>query len=197
MTYDKKTQNWYSIVSSSPKIWQGDLLDGFRVPSIKSIKKKGNKTVCNYTFFEMDAVVISQSCDLVTKAQDGDQVVLCPRHFLANAYQNQNDLKGDWSKLIKNQVVDKLLLNKFDNNKELGFGYSFVNLSKIYVAPYNYVSEFANSLKNRVRMESPYRERLSQAFAGKYMRVGLPIDITRDVPNIEFNPVSTYGQEIS
>lgn len=120
--------------------------------------------------------------------------MVCERYFLADVFQSKSQLKQEWPDLVKDRVVDKLLLDKFDDSDN-GFDYSFVDFSKIYVVPYQYVVDFVGEVDKRVRMKSPYRERLSQSFSRKFMRVGLPVDIARDIPDIEFKSVTTYGQE--
>lgn len=193
MKTDEKDQ-WYSIAENDTQIWQGDFLDNFLVPFPNDVDVSQEQPRCSYQLIPMDAVIVSQSCDLTSKVQEDDQVVLCERHFLADVFQSKTQLKKEWPDLVKDRVVDKLLLDKFDNS-ELGFDYSFVDFSKIYVVPYDYVASFISGMQKRVKMKSPYRERLSQAFARKFMRVGLPVDIARDIPEIEFKAVTAYGQE--
>jgi len=187
-------EEWYIVAKNDPVILQGDLLDDFLAPFPKSIDISKKEPECSYEMIKMDAVVISQSCDTATKADDDDQIVVCQRHFLADVFKSKSKLKEAWPNLVKDRVINKLLINNFDHD-ELGFDYSFIDFSKIFVVPHSYASEFASKKTKRIRMNSPYRERLSQAFSRKFMRVGLPINILESVPNIEFTPITTFDQE--
>ncbi len=43
--------------------------------------------------------------------------------------------------------------------------------------PYGYLASYASRLQNRWRLQSPFLEHFSQAFARFFMRVGLPAAI--------------------
>ena len=57
--------------------------------------------------------------------------------------------------------------------------YSVVDFHRIYTRPKDFIRDVASATDRRVRVLSPYREHLSQAFARYFMRVGLPVDIDR------------------
>jgi hypothetical protein len=48
--------------------------------------------------------------------------------------------------------------------------------TQCYLLRKDYVSAFAESAGDRIRMKSPYREQLSPAFGRCFVRVGLPHD---------------------
>lgn len=56
---------------------------------------------------------------------------------------------------------------------------SIISFREIWSLPLSLVGAYANKLGRRLRMQSPYREHLAQAFARYFMRVGLPTDIPR------------------
>ena len=68
------------------------------------------------------------------------------------------------------------LLNKCelpDTKRE----FRVVDFRYTYTLPLEFCKEFAARIPSRIRLLSPYREKLSQAFARFFMRVGLPTDI--------------------
>jgi hypothetical protein len=67
------------------------------------------------------------------------------------------------------------LLNKENN---LGINdYLVVDFRNVYGIHINNLKIIAKNLGDRVRLNPPYREHLSQAFARYFMRVGLPQDL--------------------
>jgi len=52
-----------------------------------------------------------------------------------------------------------------------------VDCGKVFCLPLPFIQELAVRQSPRLRLRSPYREHLSQAFARFFMRVGLPQDI--------------------
>lgn len=52
-----------------------------------------------------------------------------------------------------------------------------VDFRSVYTVPYDFLIGFAADQGKRVRLLSPYREKLSQAFGNFFSRVGLPTDI--------------------
>jgi hypothetical protein len=68
------------------------------------------------------------------------------------------------------------LLNKCDMLNESN-DYLVVDFRSVFSVPYSFLKEFSKKQTTRIRLMSPYREHLSQAFARFFMRVGLPTDI--------------------
>ncbi len=54
------------------------------------------------------------------------------------------------------------------------FERQIIDFRTIYTLPKDFVLAFSGKLGKRVRLLSPYKEHLSQAFARYFMRVGLP-----------------------
>lgn len=51
-----------------------------------------------------------------------------------------------------------------------------VDFHRLFTLPKVFVTHFAVDAGKRLRLRSPYREHLAQAFARYFMRVGLPHD---------------------
>src|SRR5262249_44474717 len=77
-------------------------------------------------------------------------------------------------KLIDGSIPGLSLLHKHDGPPSLEW--SVVNFHRLYTLPKTFLQQYAQSLGPRLRLRSPYREQLAQAFARYFMRVGLPHD---------------------
>lgn len=175
---------WYEVVQGNG-IEQGDFLNDFPIliqpdtfPTSKNelqLLESGDMTIDNVSVDLVDVVVMTQSCDF-NKMDDLSLVTLCPRFEYRRRYG-----KDRWKPLIEGRVVGAHLLNKCDIGGH-EFDYQVVDLTRLFSVRYNYVRKFASETGQRVRLLPPYREHLSQSFARRYMRVGLPIDLPRDYP---------------
>lgn len=76
--------------------------------------------------------------------------------------------------LIAGNIPGLSLLHKRDGLPMLGW--SVVDFHRTFVLPKAVVAAVALSAGLRLRLRSPYREYLAQAFARYFMRVGLPLD---------------------
>jgi hypothetical protein len=76
--------------------------------------------------------------------------------------------------LIEGNATGLSLLHKKDGQP--GILWSVVDFRRLFTLPKSFLSEFAASSGPRLRLRSPYREHLAQAFARYFMRVGLPHD---------------------
>lgn len=127
----------------------------------------------------LDLVVMTQSCDL---ENDKVQEVLLAR--LVSWANLVRDEAGKGNSIVKGSKFRKALiegafpslslLHKRDNTPALNW--SVVDFHWLYTLPKTFLSGFAASLGPRLRLCSPYREHLAQAFARYFMRVGLPHD---------------------
>jgi hypothetical protein len=52
-----------------------------------------------------------------------------------------------------------------------------IDLGNVFSLPFTLISQVAKERGDRIRLNPPYREHMSQAFARFFMRVGLPVDI--------------------
>lgn len=55
--------------------------------------------------------------------------------------------------------------------------WSIVNFQRVYSIKKELLVEHTQSINQRLRLQPPYREHFSQAFARFFMRVGLPHDL--------------------
>jgi len=81
--------------------------------------------------------------------------------------------KGQWEQVRKGRVEGlHLLASPLDpaNNRQA----LVVDFRQIYSLPFSYLTKHAQALGKRHRLQSPFLEHFSQAFARFIMRVGLP-----------------------
>lgn len=127
-----------------------------------------------------DVIILSQSCDL----ENGkvDIVLVCPyltfEDFLDQQPSDRKTKKG-LRKLFENlrQGVQPNyhLLNK-DESHDLP-DYLVLDFRSVFGVHINFLTDYVKQINPRVRLLSPYKEHLSQAFARFFMRVGLPQNI--------------------
>jgi len=175
--------DWYQIVEGE-EFEQGDLIDDLpilihpdTVPTrITETQNKDFKlTIEAKSILIFNVIVMTQSCDF-NKLNDTDLVTLCPRYNYSDLYD-----KGRWIPLVEGRVVNSHLLNKCELGKFV-FEYQVVDLTNIFCVPLSFLKRASHERGKRVRLLPPYREQLGQAFAKRFMRVGLPIDLPREYP---------------
>jgi hypothetical protein len=167
--------HWYELVPSDKDLVQGDFLDDFPVIDYSGSFEDGMHEA---NIIKYDMVVMTQSCDLykIRSKETYEQfVILCPR----SKYFDVRD-SYKWKYLKAGNYIRSHLLNKCEI-KNHQFSYQVVELNQIFSVPYSLVREMADR-NERIRLVSPYREHLSQAFARQFMRVGLPNDLPSEEP---------------
>ncbi len=123
-----------------------------------------------------DLIVITQSCDLANaKVQFA---ALCPIYGLDHFESINPDFtkRGRWESVRKGRVEGLHLLGSPEDpqNNRLAL---VVDFREIYSLPIAYLASHAGQQGDRWRLQSPYLEHFSQAFARFFMRVGLPVQI--------------------
>ncbi len=215
------TESWFETVEGDA-LQQGDFFAACPSPIIPEdlptdIKSKDEIPLA----FELyNAVILTQSCDLVSK--NPKRVMLCPHWPLSKFHQifgvpewspeamkkiekkaeaKRENLQREHEGLSEKQL-DKLAddyqrrVNARDsflenlrrggqNNihmlaacelDDFGAEIQLVDFKSTFILPFAYLKNRAVQGK-RLRLKSPYREHLSQAFARYFMRVGLPSDV--------------------
>ena len=153
---------------------QGDYLPGCRVPVFPLDFDRAERTTAELD--KADLIIVTQSCDL-SNLKVGF-VALCLMHSISRFEEvNPNfKKKGQWEQVRKGRVEGLHLLASPDepkNNREA----LVVDYRQIYSLPFSYLTRHATALGDRRRLQSPFLEHFSQAFARFFMRVGLPSSI--------------------
>lgn len=169
--------SWYELTEGE-QLEQGDILFECPVvvPNTPLPLSELHRTEISADIITYNVVGMTQSCDLEnSKVQD---VLLCTHWDLEEAKQ------ADPSLAKKNALVEikngrrpcYTLLNRSDLlNPSMDL--RIVDCRKVFCLPLSSVQQLAVSQGPRLRLRSPYREYLSQAFARFFMRIGLPQDI--------------------
>ena len=105
---------------------------------------------------------------------------MCPTYTIPDFEDNNEEFKkkGKWNEVLKGRIEGLHLLaspTNPDKNREA----LVVDFREIHSLPYDYISKHATELGDRWRLKSPFLEHFSQAFARRFMRVGLPSAIPR------------------
>lgn len=165
---------WYELVESGT-LEQGDLL--FQCPVSVLVSQSlptSPEQPVQVDLQTLDVIVMTQSCDLENgKIPD---VVLCAHWEVEEAKRQGLPLskKEALSEVQKGRRPRYTLLNRAEI---LPLNLRVVDCGRVFCLPFSYVQALAVSQGPRLRLRSPYREHLSQAFARFFMRVGLPQDI--------------------
>lgn len=163
---------WYSLIQLSGEILQGDFIENCPViiPPKKLDQKRYTVDVKTY-----DLLVISQSCDI--EQSKLDYILMC-QYYPLSKLENISPFNNPVGREIlrRGNFNGLHLLNRCEiSGNETDF--LVVDFRKVYSIHKNFLIDFAKSQKKRLRLLSPYREHLSQAFARYFMRIGLPKDI--------------------
>ena len=151
---------------------QGDLLPDCLVPSLIAVASPDGE-VSEVSQVSCRLIVITQSCDLANGK--APFVALCPVNTLEEFEESNPSYKakGKWEDVRRGRIEGLHLLagydDSLDNRKCLA-----VDFRQIISLPFQVAQNHADSLAPRWRLQSPYLEHFSQAFARFFMRVGLP-----------------------
>jgi len=187
---------WYEAVDANTRLTQGDiildcpvvgwasqpiqLVIGQEVETLKSAVKA----------VQADVVVMTQACDLENNKVEN--VILCP-HLSLEKYKEhwekameehgQKPTPKAWGRTcedIKNGYVWNLAMLNEGSIEELKLTHRVVYFHDVYTIPRTFIESLLQSREQaRLRLRPPYREHLSQAFARFFMRVGLPMGVTK------------------
>lgn len=172
--------NWFEVVAEA-NLPQGDILPKCPVfvPDEELTWPLSLEKSLGFRADLIKLIVLTQSCDLVN---DKVAEVLLARvvpwvDVVREEVKHGNEFAKSArfrKQLIEGTIPFLSLLHKRDHEPRLEW--SVVTFQRLYTLPKSYLSAFAASLGPRLRLRSPYREHLAQAFARYFMRVGLPHD---------------------
>ena len=161
---------WSSTTGSL--LAQGDFLPDCFVPIIPA-SFGPNSHSADLKIHTVDLVIVTQSCDLAN-IKSG-LVALSPIYPILS-FEKVNPAfakKGVWEETRKGRREGLHLLAS-PTNPTIGRDALVVNFREIFSLPFEYLAQHASSIGPRWRLDSPYLEHFSQAFARFFMRVGLP-----------------------
>lgn len=175
---------WYTEIENSGEITQGDILKDCIIPLpdkdlYRSIIEDQDQVKSNVDLKTIDIIILSQSCDI--KNDKIESIVMCPIWELQTLVNESQYYKSSNARESLRQGKEPAyhLINDYTSDK-IVFNFSVVDFHRIYSLPKDYVKTIGENAGIRLRLLSPYREHLSQAFARYFMRVGLPTDIDKE-----------------
>jgi hypothetical protein len=172
-------QQWYEVIEGS------DLLQGDFFPDCPIVLPPDEFLMLDEGLADMivtartrlyNVVVMSQSCDLMQRKLSW--VLVCP-HWSLNELETM-DARFKPPKMKEEvrrghvpayHMLSACDLQGFEREIQI------VDFRTVVGVPFEFLTELARRRGPRLRLLSPYREHLSQAFARFFMRVGLPADI--------------------
>lgn len=187
---------WYEVVDANTKLTQGDIIiscpvvvwDSNPIPLGDNQETETLKSAV--TVIKADVLVMTQACDLENNKVKN--VILCP-HISLEEYKkgwqetmqknSQSTNSKAWSKFcdgIKNGYIWNLAMLNEGTIEELSLTHRVVDFQDVYTIPRTFLESLLQTRgQPRLRLRPPYREHLSQAFARFFMRVGLPVGVTK------------------
>lgn len=170
--------DWWTRVSTAGHE-QGDLLCNLPVPTVTHLTTDGDRP--EVTYDRIDAIVVTQTCDLenskvrtVLLARVVSWRVFAAAQFAAGnrAVKSSTSIAN----LIRCDIPPLTLLHERTEVPALPWSVCDLReLSTVDRAHLDHVTTQPGS-RQRLRLRSPYREHLAQAFARVFLRVGLPHD---------------------
>ncbi len=173
--------NWYSKINIEDiSLEQGDLIGDcpILIPPAEIDYEKGTEIQINY----FDVIILTQSCDLENKKIEFVQVAPFKKfkEYIDQTYEQKPSEKN--TKAIEAQfkalnqgnrhayhILDKCI--EYDD-------FIVVEFSSVFSIHIELLKKHILTQEKRVRLCSPYKEHLSQAFARYFIRVGLPSGIS-------------------
>lgn len=170
---------WTRIVGGT--LEQGDYLPDCDVPVFPPNYGEGTASTSNVPVSTHDVIVLTHSCDLVPEQGPTPELVAVAAINPLERFCSANPSYGHANQrnLLRAGRMPSLHLlaspvDPGDNQLAL-----VVDFKEIYSLPYAYVVRHAAKLGLRYRLNPPYLEHFSQAFARFFMRVGLPSGIPK------------------
>lgn len=176
--------SWFSVVEGE-EMEQGDLLPGCPVPIVQKLGELADGEEVDVVVELHDLCVLTQSCDLLNAKVES--ILLARVASWDDVVAAKDKDSGYAGAKMRKKVREGLqpalcLLHR--RRQEPKLPWSVVDFHHLFVLPRKVVAEHARALGQRLRLDSPYREHLAQAFARYFMRVGLP----HDAINFELDP---------
>lgn len=174
------TAGWWEEVTGSD-LAQGDMLDGVEVPLVTPLPDDGaGQAEIEVETVDFDVIVLTQTCDLEHAKQEEILVARVVSWIDFAAAQvtagNQAVRSREFARNLRNGTIPPLhLLRPHDGDPTLPW--SLVHFRELHTLARSQLQHHAGRQRTRLRLLSPYREHLGQAFARFFMRVGLPLDV--------------------
>lgn len=178
---NKEQTSWYEKIQyvDDLPMEQGDILFSCPYYDVQGNEKNGE---VDTKMIEHNVVIVTQSCDIANNKVD--KIFVAPWQYLSETLDRYEKAKGvmngkakkNFFKHLSDGVMPSLYLLDEDNDKGLE-DYLVVDFSNTFTISLATMKVTAAKCKYVIRLKSPYKEHLSQAFARFFMRVGLPSNL--------------------
>lgn len=169
---------WYSVISDSEPISQGDIFLNcpvfFPKPAYNFAEYRQSSEV-PFQSGLADVIILTQACDLNSNNGGSPNV---QNVVVAQIDPASNETQNFLSTVRKNQRPAYHLLNHRLEAPEMEF--QVVDFTNLYTLPYDLLMAFRKEQGPRLRLNSPYLEFLSQRFGLFFSRIGIPDKYTID-----------------
>lgn len=171
---------WWEEVTGR-ELAQGDVLPGLEVPRVPALPDHGaGRAEIEVETVDLDVIVLTQTCDLEHAKQEEVLVgrVISWTDFVTAqvAAGNEAVRSRQFARNLRNGTIPPLhLLRHHDGDPALPW--ALVHFRELHTMARDRLEDDAARQRTRLRLRSPYREHLGQAFARFFMRVGLPLDV--------------------
>jgi len=172
------SDSWWESIEGE-LLAQGDLLLDCCLPIfVDPTPQEGEAEEQDIDVVSQNLIVVTQSCDLQNKKVEF--VALCPIHTLKEFAESNPHYKitKNWESVRRGQVHSLHMIGSPDASED-NIDSLVIDFGQIVSLPIDYLCDHAASLGQRWRLNSPFLEHFSQAFARFFMRVGLPSGIAR------------------
>ena len=128
-----------------------------------------------------DIIILSQSCDLEVRKQKNKpklkNVLISPVFSYTKAVESKKiSARTSFKESMRRRYIHDAFLLKEINFPSIKKDLSIVTFIDVAVVRFEELFEKVSKGEGRIRLKSPYREALSQAFGRFIMRVGFPVD---------------------
>lgn len=174
---------WYeSFEGGDIALSQGELI--YNCPVLyPTSNTKGKRFMLRVNRKRVSGVIMTQSCDLAQGK--ADTILICPFSTLERFHEdtglNWKKIKEKMTEINKGKRPRFFLLNRYDDNyHNIHEDYKIVDFQNVFTVPTEVAQKIIKEQTVRLRLLSPYREKLAYAYANYYSRIGLPVDISED-----------------
>lgn len=177
---------WYIEKDPEQPLDQGDIITDCPY-LIHTQPPLAHKDGISYGFkwVTLDAVVLTQTCDLTGKSDRANQILLCPAPELpifksnweAGLAEKDRADGGRWRNLlgaIRSAKINTLMLLQSHRSDKLNSDFRVVSFQQNFSLPLESVDARVKA-GDRLALKSPYREALNNRFGGWLTRIGLPV----------------------
>jgi len=170
--------SWYEVVRTST-LKQGDIFFNCPTFHLENFVEQDDFIEVEGDTKPQTLIVLTQTCDLEHAKVDQVllAVVISYRALLRAEGDRKPEIKSPKfrKKVASNLFPSYTVLREFSDSPSMEW--SLVDYHHLYTLPKAYLENFANDAGDRLRLNPPYREHVSQSFARYMMRVGLPTTV--------------------